>query len=460
MTNAFDVPFRPRGPSLQGELLCWTLGLIAVACAVFAFAVYRAGLQEADELLDNHLATVGALVALGGLSSVQEAARALPLTQEPSHRHYERSLSVVVRNEAGDVAARAGPAPLLRATVTDGFATLDGAGRAWRVFSRDQLGSKGLKVSVLVNTEERDDLAREIVIDTVTPALWLFPLLGVAITFAVRRGLRPLRDLDERVRALDFHTTGAARLPAQHELRPLVSSIGAMSERYRVELDRERQLADTLAHELRTPLTSLQLHASALKQGLCPADREAAIEQLDRDAKRAAETVAALVSLARGPQQPWRPIDTVVDLASLVRDVVKRHASTAQLSRHSLKLVAPERCLVRGHAVLLDLAIGNLVANALGHTPSGTAIEVHVWDQPPTVQVRDDGASRSASVAVGVDLLGLGVGHRIADRVAQAHDGHFMPSAPNSLGWRSYTITLSRLSYVMAQRPAEVAPSS
>lgn len=458
MTRAFQGTSRSRKPSLERELTFWTFGLIAAAFAVFSAAAYRTGMHEADELLDSHLASSGELMALGGWPSMQDAASSLPSVQGSAHGHFERSLSVIVRNETGKPVWRIGPASVGSRNVVDGFSTMDlgSDSGVWRVFSRERQDGSGQTLSVLVSLDERDDLARDIALGTVLPALWLLPALGLAIALAVRRVLRPLRGLGEGVRALEGRATVAARFPGQRELQPIVAAVKSMSARHLATIERERQLADTLAHELRTPLTSLQLHASALKGDLEPADREAAIAQLDRDAKRASDTVAALVSLARGSEQPWKPAEDVVDLASLARDVVARHASAASRSQHSLTLVVPERCLVRGHAVLLDLAIANLVTNALGHTPFGTAVEVHVLEQPPMVQVRDNGASRRTIASSGIDLMGLGVGHRIAERVAQAHDGHFMPNGPDAFGWRSYTITLSRLTQAMAQVPAEI----
>jgi len=76
----------------------------------------------------------------------------------------------------------------------------------------------------------------------------------------------------------------------------------------------------------------------------------------------------------------------------------------------------PFGAALNGHPVLLQLALRNLVENALGHTPPGTQVEVQLDPQARWLQVCDNGAQvagrGAAPVAAPVGLgLGLGLGH-------------------------------------------------
>jgi two-component system sensor histidine kinase QseC len=81
--------------------------------------------------------------------------------------------------------------------------------------------------------------------------------------------------------------------------------------------------------------------------------------------------------------------------------------------------------------VLLELALRNLVQNALAHTPPGTQVEVELDPAGRLLQVCDDGPQRSgtpgAQAPAGVQPLRLGLGHRVVEKVAALHGATFEP---------------------------------
>jgi two-component system sensor histidine kinase QseC len=107
--------------------------------------------------------------------------------------------------------------------------------------------------------------------------------------------------------------------------------------------------------------------------------------------------------------------------------VVSEHAALAHELGQDIALEAPEQAVVlSGQSTLLELALRNLVDNALRHNPAGTYVEVRVArDHAGQVRlsVSDDGvdfsAARTAAPETGSDN-GLGIGLTLVERIAQS----------------------------------------
>ena len=81
-----------------------------------------------------------------------------------------------------------------------------------------------------------------------------------------------------------------------------------------------------------------------------------------------------------------------------------------------------------GHPLLLELALRNLLDNAIKHTPPGTQIEVQLGSDAggPWLQVCDNGGRGAPQASPAVDSLRLG--HEIIARVAEVHGAVFGPA--------------------------------
>lgn len=226
----------------------------------------------------------------------------------------------------------------------------------------------------------------------------------------------------------------------------MVDAIENLSGRYQAALRHERELADAFAHELRTPLSSLELHASSLRGALSPEKYEAALGQLEHAAARTTAIVDDLLALARASRTELADAAQTLDLAELVRDIVVEFAQAAYESKHELAVSGPNYLLVRGHPVLLEIALRNLLTNALGHTPAGTVVEIRLNDDPLEIRVCDDGDAKKTSseaAQTGAMVVGLGLGHQVVQRIAAVHNGEFVATGPDACGWRCYIMRLS-----------------
>ncbi len=448
------LPVSARRPSLPRQLLLWSLGALALVWGSFVLIGYQTGVHEADELTDGHLASVTALLLNLRATEAMEGAKLTPRVPTPwlkSH-DYQQSISVAQWDAQGRLLALSGTSPAPHFSEDEGFANLKlGPIEAeWRSFSQwDEARSR--KVMVLLELRERDELAKDIAEQMIEPGLWLLPVVSLALGLALWRGLRPLYALSADVSALEPAST--QRLASRHawsEFESVVGSINTLLDQQHAAMVSERRLASEVAHELRTPLSSIALQASALAGELSAQARAQAVERIRKDALRAGHVLNQLLALARASRAELHEAKAPVDLGALTRTVCGDYAQAAWQRGDDIALLAPPSLSLPGHAVLLDLAVRNLLENALKHTPDGTHISVEVGESDAGdvwLQVCDDGG-RGALVAPAVAVArkqdSLHLGHEIVRRVAEVHGGHFGPAPAQAPFTTCYRLDLPR----------------
>jgi two-component system OmpR family sensor kinase len=224
----------------------------------------------------------------------------------------------------------------------------------------------------------------------------------------VRTSLRPLQrvestahaiaagDLDQRVPAA-APGTEVGRLAESlntmlHQIQGAFAATAASEEQARRSEENMRRFVADASHELRTPLTSIMGFAELYRQGAMT-DTDALMARIETEAARMGLLVEDLLMLARLDAR--RPLERApVDLLALAADVV-----------HSAKAAAPDRDIavevfdgpgvpeVSGDAARLAQVLGNLVGNAIRHTPDDASITVRVGtiDNDAVVSVTDTG---------------------------------------------------------------------
>jgi two-component system OmpR family sensor kinase len=164
----------------------------------------------------------------------------------------------------------------------------------------------------------------------------------------------------------------------------------AFSRRQESE-ERLRTFIADASHELRTPLASIRGYAELFRMGAVPEEeRQRAMRRIEDEAARMGVLVEDLLTLARLDQIADAP-HAELDLATLAGDAVDDARATAP--DREISLEAPS-APVKGDAHQLRQVLGNLLRNALVHTPAGTAIDVSVEPGPVVVRVtvRDHGS--------------------------------------------------------------------
>ncbi|MGM9426604.1 sensor histidine kinase [Hydrogenophaga sp. MI9] len=203
-----------------------------------------------------------------------------------------------------------------------------------------------------------------------------FPLVLLPLWLAVRRGLRPLRTLVQRV---------AERAPADFspltldlryaELQPLEHAFNELLRQARTGIQSERGFVQDAAHELRTPLAVMAAQAHALAAEADPALRAQARVELEHAIGRASHLVHQLLTLARLESGP-PPSRQATDLVELVQGALARAEPQALARGIDLGLEAPEHLVAEVDAQVLLSALENLVHNALAYVHGGARVTV------------------------------------------------------------------------------------
>ena len=161
------------------------------------------------------------------------------------------------------------------------------------------------------------------------------------------------------------------------QIQQALASSESSAEKARTSEDRMRRFITDASHELRTPLTTMRGFAELYRQGAAR-DMEMVMSRIESESRRMGQLVDDLLLLARLDAQ--RPIEqNRVDLLALATDAV-----------HDAQAVAPKRNItmevfdgpgtpeVLGDEPRLRQVLGNLVTNALQHTPETADITVRV----------------------------------------------------------------------------------
>lgn len=201
----------------------------------------------------------------------------------------------------------------------------------------------------------------------------------IAVPFIVRRGLRPMKALVERMSDIGPQAPGQRLIPSGlRELDPLVNRFNDVLARMDEGLARERQFASGLAHETRTRLA--ELRALAEIESRYPSGRSLP-EVLAEVGSISAElegTVTALLLLTRLQGGLEQPHPQWLALAPWLERQAQRYAGQARERGVELQLNMAKAGDLHTDAALFEVVVGNLLGNACAYAPSGDTVQLHV----------------------------------------------------------------------------------
>jgi two-component system sensor histidine kinase TctE len=449
----------PAGRSLHRQLLLWLLLPQIVLWLVAAFGAYRLASRHADELVDASLLQAARALARqikptasGLFVDLPRSAQDI-LAADPEDRVMYMVSSPPGQLLLGDARMPAPPRPGEESELGQPVFFDATVPEPMRVVSLDlQLGAAGtpasaLRVQIARSTAPRELLARRMLLDTALPLSLLIALMSMGVWAGIRRGLKPLAELQRQMEGRRADALDPVQLrAAPPEVGALAGAVNELLGQVQHSLATQRRFISDAAHQLRTPLAGLKSQTElALDAATDPALRQR-LARVHESALRSARLVSQLLTLARAEPdavaaQGWAS----VDCDRLVREATAEWVPRALAAGCDLGVdIATEGLRVQGVELLLREAVVNLIDNAVRYAGRGAAITVRlrragddVWidveDNGPGLPpgLRDHAFERFVRGATTGDGCGLGLA--IVREIAERHGGsaELLPAAPH-----------------------------
>jgi heavy metal sensor kinase len=448
--------------TIRTRLTLWSAGMIAAVYVVLAAIVFL-GLTwlvqaEVDGLLHGQLQELVAH-AHEHHNNLDEAARGI--RHELGHRHQQDYRFRLVNGDnnellTSDPEQRFPPVPKSFKLESGGFATLAGSGDYPSVRLHRQWISVGQRELWAEASYSLDRMNANL---WRYAALW-FATLPLVVVFAgaggwliARRSLRPVAEIIAAATQIEGDPSGK-RIEVRatgDELDQLAETLNRMLERIERHVGQITQFTADASHELRSSLAALRGAAEvALMRRSSPDELRTvlvnAIEHYDR-LTRIAEDLLLLARIdARQNVLNLGP----VKIDDLLPRAIELYAAVAESRRVDLVCSSARGLTAQGDAGRLLQLIGNLIDNALNHTPAGGKVELRAEGNVEKVVVTvtdtgkgisaqhlphvfdrfyraDDSRDRSANP-------GAGLGLSICKAIAELHGGEISLASQEGQG--------------------------
>lgn len=410
--------------SLQFKLSAWLAVVIvgvALAAGVFSFGT---AFQEANELQDDQLRQIAALVHKQHLPTTQPSD-----TTETTDWDSESLVVLQVLVDSGGTAPTASVKNISFPTsMNDGIQSVTVNDQSWRVVVKTL--DDGARIVIGQQTSVRDEIARDSALRTLLPFVILIPILLLLVGELIRQMLKPVKDLAHEVNRRsqeDLRELNEIHIP--NEIKPFVTAINSLLRRVEQSMSNQRRFLADAAHELKTPMTALALQAERLEASDMSEQARERLIALKGGLGRSRQLLDQLLSLARVQGATKEPLREV-SVRTIYRRVMEDLMPLAQVKNIDLGMIGEKDYAVIATEVDLRILIKNLVDNAIRYTPAGGKIDLTLRHTAgrTILQVEDTGPGipeeeRSRVFdpfyrVLGNDEVGSGLGLSIVQTIA------------------------------------------
>ena len=198
------------------------------------------------------------------------------------------------------------------------------------------------------------------------------------VRWSVRSGLAPLDELGVVVAEIDAAKLGR-RLPGERmpaELRPITDRLNELLARLESSFERERRFSTSAAHELRTPLAELRSLAEVnLTTPATTAEATESWNDVLASTLRMQSLSTSLLALATAANPANALAPERVALSEILQTVWDSHRALAAKRRITPTLQPTDRYVNADRTLLMNV-LGNLLGNAIEHSPEGATVSV------------------------------------------------------------------------------------
>lgn len=253
--------------------------------------------------------------------------------------------------------------------------------------------------------------------------------------------MAPLRDLAQRISLLRPDVSGQSVAMTDRysaELAVIANALNLYLNRQDRFVERERAFIHSASHELRTPMAIIAGASElALEADMSPPAR-AQVQRIQRTAQNIEELISTLLVLAKDPENLGR-ISDLFAVDELLPEIVDAHRHLCDGKALVMTMDLQSECNVIAPIAIVQVAVGNLLRNAIENSDSGTiTLELRPG---ATVVIEDPGHGMppeqvAAAFGRGVRTSGRsgsGIGLDLVARICD-HLGWKLEIGPRPLG--------------------------
>lgn len=291
------------------------------------------------------------------------------------------------------------------------------AGTRWLFSTRQGIDRVAPTPEVVVAAEYdptpsfRDPIFRELLQPMIIAGLLaLLVSIGLAalITRSVTRPMQHVAQAAQKIAAGDF--SQVVPVEGSAEVKEMAVNFNQMAQQVRSTQHSQRDFLANVTHELKTPLTSIQGFAQAIRDGAVgePAAVRRSATIIYDEAARMNRLVGELLDLARIESGQIVMRREPVQIDQVLRGVMERMTLRAQHSEVALIDEIPDRLpAITGDGDRLAQVFGNLLDNALKHTPAGGKVTIAAQLLSGSAAAK---AGKSAPPGVEISVVDTGSG--------------------------------------------------
>jgi two-component system, OmpR family, heavy metal sensor histidine kinase CusS len=254
----------------------------------------------------------------------------------------------------------------------------------------------------------------------------LFPLIGYQIA---RHGIRPVEEMATTARRITSSNL-RERIRTEgyrYELASLAATFNEMLDRLEESFERISRFSADIAHDLRTPVNNIRGETEvALARARSVEEYRDVLGSCLEEAVRLSELITDLLFLARAESPLAHLRRERVDVAQLLYGVCEYYEASAADNGVVLTISLGDKPVIGDlDRTLLQRAVGNLISNAVAHTPAGGSVVLGANAEAAAIRIE------VADTGVGIPAEAL---PRVFDRFYRVDSSRSKASGGTGLG--------------------------
>lgn len=390
-----------RKKSLTTQLLkTVTLPIIAVIIVVGILAYWSSD-DEIFEVYDSQLITTANVLwsMEKNESNLSHATRkvtskSLNLSEENqaaldeyakwrSFRYWKNGKLIIASDNALPESTPAFPEGFTDTVLADG---------EWRVFSL-YIKDENSIAEVAEKRTARSEIIQKIIMGLLLPLILSLPFIVLFIWKGIQWGHKDLRQFAHAIKKRspdDLSNINTTHIP--HEIEPLAEAINQLLAKLKNSLAQERLFTENAAHELRTPLAILSIQTNVIFNAHDDAERDSALQELSKGVSKASKLLDQLLLLARISHQTITLAP--INLYDHAQEAIKSAYPEVLKKKIDISLGGEENINILSNAPFLAILLGNLIDNAIKHSPleGQIALSISMNENVPTLMIVDNGS--------------------------------------------------------------------